>query len=153
MPKMATRVPKWVLAVLGPKCGTIIQISPFYKAFTASPNLRSVFKLDLWLYQKWPPGSKTCLRYILRYVWERPKILPLHVWYRSKICLSYTWDMSEICLIYVCDMPEIYLGDLPGICLRKAYDMANIWLRYAWDKPEIFLRYTWDANDIYLRYV
>ena len=38
---------KPVLVVLDPKCGTIIKISPFYKPFTASSNLRSVFTLDL----------------------------------------------------------------------------------------------------------
>ena len=40
---------KPVLVVLHPKCGTIIKISPFYKTFTASSNLRSVFSQDLWL--------------------------------------------------------------------------------------------------------
>ena len=39
---------KPVLVVLDPKCGTIIKISPFYKTFTASSNLRSVFSQDLW---------------------------------------------------------------------------------------------------------
>ena len=34
---------KPVLVVLHPKCGTIIKISPFYKTFTATSNLRSVF--------------------------------------------------------------------------------------------------------------
>ena len=40
---------KQVLVVLDPKCGTIIKISPFYKPFTGSSNLRSVFTQDLWL--------------------------------------------------------------------------------------------------------
>ena len=40
---------KWVLVVLDHKCGTKIKISPFYKPFTASSNLRSDFTQELWV--------------------------------------------------------------------------------------------------------
>ena len=39
---------KPVLVVLDPKCGNIMKISHFYKPFTVSSNLRSIFSKDLW---------------------------------------------------------------------------------------------------------
>ena len=81
------------LSDLIPKCGTIIQISPFYESL-----------------------PEKCLRYFkdMLYVfpiygWNKAKKCLIYPWYILKISVRNAWNKPQICLSKAWYIPKIFL--------------------------------------------